>query len=338
MDPASRMLSQREGQSRVAQGAPASRLSILFLISAVALLIGLCGARAQINPGIVDPTNTYAGKTYNQLAAGWWQYFMSLPTTNSPLIATNPLVPMSTGQSGPVWFVGGSYVSAGANSYTNTIPSVGLFLIISAIEKDNAACPGPNHFNEPFLRTAAGDAENLVTNMSCTIDGVPISAIDDRRTTPYRVQSPAFSYNCPALHNYLRDYRNGGLPCYENNSGIPYTIDGAIIDGVFLMISPLSIGSHVITATAQFSFGYSATTIHYLTVQAPPLSLGLNQNSQVVLSWPQTPDTYAVESSSILEPPDWQPFTNLTINLSDGIYHATAPIAVTNQFFRLRLE
>jgi hypothetical protein len=49
-------------------------------------------------------STNYFGKTYSQLAAGWWQYFMSLPTTNNPLyyIQDNPPVPMSTGQDGPV--------------------------------------------------------------------------------------------------------------------------------------------------------------------------------------------------------------------------------------------
>src|SRR5262245_16352164 len=137
MDPAPHTLFPCDERPRLVH----CSLSKLVLISAVALLLGLCSARAQINPGIVDPTNSYAGKTYSQLAAGWWQYYMSLPMTNNPLnyIPGNPPVPMSTGQSGPVWFMGGNYFGGGTLSFANTIPSVGLFLLISAIEKDNAA-------------------------------------------------------------------------------------------------------------------------------------------------------------------------------------------------------
>src|SRR5215471_16108069 len=62
----------------------AARTMVLTLVGAL-LLLPLSAARGQINPGIIDPTNAYAGKTYGQLAAGWWQYFMSLPMTNSPL-------------------------------------------------------------------------------------------------------------------------------------------------------------------------------------------------------------------------------------------------------------
>jgi hypothetical protein len=106
MDPAACTLLQRYGPlpHRVS-GGPVCGLRALFLIASLALpLFGLSTASGQINPGIIDPTNTYAGKTYGQLAAGWWQYFMSLPTTNNPLyyIQDNPPVPMSTGQDGPV--------------------------------------------------------------------------------------------------------------------------------------------------------------------------------------------------------------------------------------------
>lgn len=316
------------------------RANAALILAIVLVLFALSAARAQINPGIIDPTNSYAGKTYGQLAAGWWQYFMSLPMTNCPLnyIPNNPPVPMSTGQNGPVWFMGGNYAGGGTLSFTNTIPSVGLFLIISGIEKDNAACP-PNNYNEPYLRTWAGNVEYHAVGMSCTIDGAPVGEIDDVTTTPYRVQSPAFSYTCPAVHNYLHDCRtNPSCYCYENYSGIPYTIDGAVMDGVFLMISPLSIGSHVINATTQFTFSppYSADSTYYLTVQPAPLSIAVNQNRQLLLSWPQTPDSYTLESSSSLQPAQWQPATNLSVSLADGIYHAMSPITPTNQFFRLR--
>ena len=310
-----------------------------FFFALPFLALNLFTASAQINPGVVDPTNSFAGKTYNQLAAGWWQYYMSLPMTNSPLrfIAGNPPVPMSTGQSGPVWFMGGNYAAGGTLSYTNTIPSVGLFLLISAIERDNAACP-PTEYNEPYLRVWAGQTEYQAYGMTCTIDGVPVSEIDNISTSPYRVQSPPFSYTCPAVENYLYDFRNSTCYCYVNDAGIPYTIDGAIIDGVFLMISPLSIGAHVIHATTHYSFGYSADFTYYLTVQAAPLNIAQDQHRTFVLSWPKTPDPYTLESSTVLNPSSWQPVTNLSLSLTDGIYHATGPLAPTNQFFRIRPE
>ena len=305
------------------------------LALAVALVLsGLCTAPAQLNPGIVDPTSSYAGKTYSQLAIGWWQYFMSLPTTNSPFynFPGNPPVPLSTAQSAPVWFLCGNYLG-GTFAFTNTIPSVALFLLLSGNEVDNAGCPTPNDYNEMYLRAWAGGVANGAISMTCTIDGVPMGYIDIH-TTPYRVQPPPFSYTCPAAHSYIRDHR--GLWCYENGSGIPYTIDGAISDGTYLLISPLSIGSHIITSSFQYSSGLSGDFTFYLTVQPATLNIALSQNRQLVVSWPQTPDSYTLESSFSLAPPRWQAVTNLSVSLADGICQATGPIAATNQFFRLR--
>ena len=105
------------------------------------------------------------------------------------------------------------------------------------------------------------------------------------------------------------------------------------------MVSPLSIGSHVIHVTTQYSFTpnpYLADSTYYLTVQSAPLAIGLSQNRRFALSWPQTPDTNTLESSSDLTSPHWQAVTNLSITLKDGIYCGTGPMAPTNQFFRLR--
>ena len=120
---------------------------------------------------------------------------------------------------------------------------------------------------------------------------------------------------------------------------MPYTIDGAVIDGVFLMISPLSIGSHVIHVTFYFSFSpvpVSGDFTYYLIVQPAPLSIALNKDQQIALSWPHTLDSYTLESSPSLDSPNWQPVTNLSVSVSDGIYHATGPVGSANQFFRLR--
>ena len=105
------------------------------------------------------------------------------------------------------------------------------------------------------------------------------------------------------------------------------------------MIAPLSAGSHLIHTTCAFpSASFLATFTHHLTVQ--PAALTVNASAQpgnLVLSWPQTPDSYAVQTSPSLSPADWQP-ANLVVTTNNGILQATAPLGTTNQFFRLRLN
>jgi hypothetical protein len=295
-----------------------------------------------INPGIIDPTNSYAGKTYSEWAAAWWQHYMSLPATNNPFVydPPYPACPLSTGQSGPVWFICGNYANGGVHSFTYTIPGgVGLFMPITDIEQDNAGCPTTNNYTLHQLEAYAVTTQNNATNMTCTIDGVAVIGISNVLTTPYRVLSPAFAYTCPPVHNVLHDLF--GLSCYQNFSGMPYTIPVAVEDGVFLLVAPLSAGAHVIdTACAFPTFNppFYANFTYHLTVQ--PVALTVTTASQpqsLVLTWPQTPDTYHLELSPDLGSSSWQT-SNLPVLLSNQTYQVTAPIGTANQFFRLRLN
>jgi hypothetical protein len=317
--------------------------TMLSLVAAgtLGLLLVARSVEAQnINPGIIDPTNTYAGKTYSQWQAGFWQYYMSLPATNNPFVfVANHPVPLSTGQSGPVWFLCGNYANGGVHSYTNTIPGgIALFMAITDIEQDNMACPTTNNYREAVLRNLAKAGEDQATNMACTIDGVAVTALTNVLTTPYRVQSVAFSYTFPATHSVLADVFEE--TCYANLPS-PYTERGAVEDGVFLLLSPLSAGSHVIHLTCAFptfSTPFYADFTQYLTVQPVALTVAASsQPSYIYLSWPQTPDTYSLETSSELGSPDWQT-NNLPVLLSNQMYQVTAPLGTTNQFFRLRLN
>jgi hypothetical protein len=306
----------------------------------LAVLLLQTAPAQTINPGVIDPTNTYAGKTYSEWSAVWWQHFVSLPSTNNPswFDSLHPVIPLSLSQSGPVWFIGGNYPSGGTHLYTNTIPGgIGLFLLVAAHEGDNATCPITNSYTEAQLRAAQKSVVDGVTSMTCTIDSVAVSGLTSVLTSPYRVQSTVFDYTCPAVHNYLYDHRS--LTCYQNSSGTPYTITGAVEDGVFLMVAPLSVGSHVIHVTCAFpAFGLTSDFTHYLTVK--PVALAVDASAQpgnLVLSWPQTPDNYTVRSSPGLSPPDWQP-ADLIVTTNNGILQATAPVGTTNQFFRLRLN
>ena len=213
-------------------------------------------AQAQtLNPGVIDPTNTYAGKTYSEWAGAWGQYWMSQSTTNNPLIydSTRPTIPMSTGQSGPVWFTGWQVSTNNppeTRTITDTMPGgIALCLAIEDFEVDNADCPTPDNNTRAELLSFIEPIEDELTNMTCSIDGIPLVGLSNVLTTPYR-QKPSFDVTCPPVHNYFHDFEQGGtgqpLSCYENTNGTPYTVDGAVLDGVFLLIEPLSAGPHVI--------------------------------------------------------------------------------------------
>src|SRR5215831_19135202 len=57
------------------------------------------------NPGVLPVQSRPYGFTYGEWSARWWQWLFLLPLDNSPLFGT---ADCSVGQSGPVWFLGGS--------------------------------------------------------------------------------------------------------------------------------------------------------------------------------------------------------------------------------------
>lgn len=58
------------------------------------------------NPNVLPSLANAYGKTYGEWSADWWRWTYSMPTTNHPLFDT---ADCSAGQSGKVWFLGGTY-------------------------------------------------------------------------------------------------------------------------------------------------------------------------------------------------------------------------------------
>ena len=314
--------------------------TVPLTLAIASVLLVLYNASGE-HPEIIDPTNSYAGKTYSEWAASFWQYYTSLPTTNNPFERPSccPIAPLGTGQSGPVWFLAGNILPGGTYDYWDTVPGgVALFTLVVLSERGNDICiyPPPT---EAQMRAYSKAQVDQAINQSVTIDGVAVNYIDNVLTTPYRVQSPLFNYTCPAVQNVLYDVF--GRQCYSSNpGGPPFAINGAIVDGVFLMVAPLSAGQHTIRGALTLpQFGIFENWTRNLTVL--PVSLTASAGSSagtLVLTWPQTPDTYTLESSSDVTSSDWQAATNFSIGLTNSIYRATGPAAATNQFFRLRLN
>src|SRR5262249_56742158 len=62
--------------------------------------------RATRTPGILPPQSHPFGMTYGQWEGAFWKWAFSLPADHNPLTDT---APASTGQSGHVWFLGGTF-------------------------------------------------------------------------------------------------------------------------------------------------------------------------------------------------------------------------------------
>jgi hypothetical protein len=283
------------------------------------------------NAAVFPPAAKLFGKTYGEWSAAWWQWCFSLPTGGHPLFDT---ADGSAGQNGPVWFLGGTFGTSGTRSRECSVPD-GKFLFFPLINNwaDNTDCP-QDSFTEAQLRALVKANQDQATNLSCTIDGVPVAGLSDPLHTAYRAISPVFTYTIPGSDNLLSYL---GLACYTDAASTPILVDAdAVADGVFLLLPPLEAGPHTIHFTGAIGDppSFSQDITYNLTVTAPALSISL-QGGNVVLSWPQTSTSYVLEQSDGLMPPNWSQST-APVTVSAGNWQAKIPIVGSGKFFRLK--
>lgn len=202
-------------------------------------------------PKVIKRDSTAYGRTYSEWSAAWEQWATSIPFSNHPLFDKGAC---SVGQSGPVWFLGGKYCANGDTTcgYTNvvrscTIPSdKALYIAVTNSEDSMLEDPGRTTINE--LR--AFTAEQIdPADVSITVDGAAIPDVKNR----FRVQSPAFSFTLPNDNMYTALY---------GTTFNPGTYFPGVDDGVYVMLSPLPAGYHVIQLKGyfpQWDFGFDVT-------------------------------------------------------------------------------
>ena len=200
---------------------------------------------ASVSSGVpailsVFPINSHPyGMSYGQWSAAWWQWATSLPADHHPLFDTADL---SAGQSGHVWFLGGTFFLsgppggnlAGVADRSGTVPA-GTALFFPILNSEASTAEG-NGTTEAELRAAATAGLGSPTILEADIDGHPI-----RNLFAYRAQSPLFTYG-PVPNNNIFQALGENVPAG--------TVSQSASDGYYLMLRPLQPGHH----TIHFSF------------------------------------------------------------------------------------
>ena len=243
-----------------------------LLICAAALTLpstALAGKGNQGNPGVIPPQASPDDHTYGEWSAMWWQWAFGLaPDVNPVLDTTGDLA--ASGQSGPVWFLAGTF-GGPAERYA-TIPSgKKLFFPIvnwSVWEPDDDETSrlivehlglDPNVLTEAeILRLTANWLADRSMPVSCTVDGVAIKNLEN-----YRAESPDFEF---IFNDELAEL-------FELAGGLK---SPAVADGYWLMLAPLSVGEHMIEfhGVAEiseangdpFDLSFTVDIIYHLTV------------------------------------------------------------------------
>ncbi len=200
------------------------------------------------NPTVIPPQSVPYGKTYGQWSALFWQWVFASPVSENPLFLDGNVDLSLQQPPGPVWFLGGTFVATpnetgggviGQAVRTGTVPAgKALFFPILNNEFDNQTFVPPEDMTIPELYAFAADQLTSNQSMDCEIDGVAVKNLWDsvNKTSPYRVATPVFSYWLPADDNVQQSW---GIQ-------VSGTIEPAVGEGVYLMLAPLSPGTHTI--------------------------------------------------------------------------------------------
>lgn len=221
-------------------------------------LVAASPVAAAVRGGVIPLNARPAGKTYGEWSVAYWQWAMSIPYANNPWANDSTGGFAGVGQSGPVWFLGGTQGSSETRDFT--MPSgkfifmpVHQWLFGATVFDCDPSIPGVP-CDVPTLQAAAAAAADGATNLEVSIDG---NAVND--PGHYRVVSPSsFSVTLP----------DGSVPT-EFGAGLAAgTYAPHVSDGTYLMLSPLSVGPHVITVHAENpGFGIVYDIVYTITVE-----------------------------------------------------------------------
>jgi hypothetical protein len=196
-------------------------------------------ARGQVIP---RDANTY-GNSSGEWSARWWQWAFSIPAATNPVLDETG-AHCAEGQSGPVWFLAGSFFGGTFERACTVPPGTALFLPIvnaafgAAVFDCEPTQPGVP-CNITVLRAAAAASMDPVT-LEASIDGIPVRHVRD-----FRVQSPVFSVTLP----------EGNVVDVPSGTYAPM-----VSDGYWLMLAPLAAGAHTIHFKNRITGGPFAGT------------------------------------------------------------------------------
>src|SRR5262245_36374210 len=229
---------------RSCQRAVAVALTVSVLI-AVAMMSS-ASAEDDHHPRVFPRDSSPYGNTYGEWSAQWWQWITAIPADINPNIDPNGQH-CGEGQAGPVWFLAGGFPGFPVGTRSCTVPAGKALLF-----------PLPN----TLYGAGAGDCTPTVPDVPCNLTALrQAAAVDiDSRVLP-RVEIDNLK-----IHN-LRDFRVQSpvmTLTYPEDNVVQLVLTSLIVpagthtpnvsDGYFLLIAPLSRGTHTIRLNGDLAY------------------------------------------------------------------------------------
>lgn len=180
------------------------------------------------NPGVFPPSATPYGKTYGEWGDEWWKWLFAIPASDNPALDETG-AKAGVAQSGPVWFLAGTFGDSADRACTVPADKAVLFGILNSlfwIPADSETVAG--------IRAIAKQDMDHATELEVTVDGVELQGLGN-----YRFQSlSSFFFTTADLFTF---FGMNEQPGWED--GIPHE---ATSDGYWIMLKPLAPGEHTL--------------------------------------------------------------------------------------------
>jgi hypothetical protein len=234
----------------------AVKRAIVIAISVLlALIVALPMAFAQVGQG------AKASGKVAELSVAWWQWALSKPVDDNPMIGEDPTyseeqcdgTPVTSTQ-GKWWFLAGTFGGSDAVERTCTMP-VGTKLFFPLVNvvafpfAEGETRQNQRQLARQFIREVVNDPD-FEDSISVTVDGKEVKS-----NRIVRALSPVFSFTMPQNNVF-------GIPAGE--------YDDASSNGLWVTLPPLPPGEHTIhfemSATTETFGSVSQDNTYFLTV------------------------------------------------------------------------
>src|SRR5882672_533857 len=236
--------------------------SSTFLMSiccAVVLTAPICKAQS---PSTSASTNAGVDNSVrlDVLAAQWWQWALSIPTTVNPLEDVNGANCM-VGQRGLVWFLAGAF-NGGTVTRTCSVPDQAtlFFPVINSINFNtpNVCGQGAASISVSDLRAFSAGFISGGSKLSASVDSQPVSPLKHIKSVVFEVALP--------IDNVFN------APCGGPGTVPPNIYSPAVDEGMYVLLKPLKAGRHTIHIHAENSSqGFVEDITYDLTVVSTKL-------------------------------------------------------------------
>jgi hypothetical protein len=188
----------------------------------------------------VSGPSLYPSKLNKVLGFKWWQWLLSIPESENPIVNDNPC---DVKQSGPFFYLVGTFGGSAERQCDIPKGKSIFFPIINVVATLDKNDPAFDTIDK--VKKAATDFIDAAENLQASVDGVEIKNIGD-----LRAQSPVFQLKIP-----------------QDVFGIPSGKYTAVADGYWVALKPLNVGEHTIHFAGSIPGQLEVDVTYHITIK-----------------------------------------------------------------------